>query len=78
MFNTCDVCGAYRVDKIIDDVRGHATCPECGHRHSFVCSPLLLVSGASGTGKSTVFRRMQGTLTDAVLFDSEILWETEI
>jgi hypothetical protein len=74
MFNVCDSCGAYRVDKVIDERQSHAICPECGHRHPFIRLPLLLVSGASGSGKSSVCRRLQGALPDAVLFDGDILW----
>jgi hypothetical protein len=77
MFNICDACGAYRPDKLVEPgaagALSHATCPECGHRHPFLQAPLLLVTGASGTGKSTVLRRLQG-LSQAVLFDSDILW----
>ena len=77
MFNVCDACGAYRPDKIIkpaaSDALSQAICPECGHQHPFIQSTLLLVTGASGTGKTTVLRRLQG-LSEAVLFDSDILW----
>ena len=74
MFNVCDACGAYRVDKTIDEAQSEAICPECGHRHRFIRSPLLLVAGASGAGKSSVLRRIQGTLREAICFDSDILW----
>ena len=74
MFNVCDGCGAYRVDKIIDAAASVAVCPECGHRHTFVRAPLLLVTGASGSGKSTVCRRLTGMLTDVVVLDGDILW----
>lgn len=77
MFNVCDACGAYRADKeIVGDAppRAQAICPECGQRHPFLRGPLLLVTGASGSGKSTVCRRLQGALTDAVVLDGDILW----
>lgn len=75
MFNVCDGCGAYRVDKIVDEGASEAVCPECGHRHPFIRSPLLLVTGASGSGKSAVCRRIQGALRDdAVVFEGDILW----
>ena len=77
VFNICERCGAYRADKRIEPGApggaSHAVCPECGHRHPFLRSRLLLVTGASGCGKSTVLRRLQG-LDAAVLFDSDILW----
>jgi hypothetical protein len=75
VFNVCDGCGAYRVDKSIDERQSVAICPECGHRHPFIRSPLLLVTGASGSGKSAVCRRLAGLpLTDVVTFDGDILW----
>src|SRR5262245_49151429 len=74
MFNVCDACGAYRPDKRIEPgPPSQAVCPACGHRHAFLRAPLLLVTGASGAGKTTVLRRLQG-LTEVVLFDSDILW----
>jgi hypothetical protein len=74
VFNVCDACGAYRVDKIVDASQDHATCPECGHEHPFIRSPLAIVSGASGSGKTTVLRRIQATMSDFVTLDGDILW----
>ena len=77
MFNVCHNCGLYRADKIIDPSGPYAVCPECGHKHSFRQLPLLIVSGASGAGKSSVCRVMLGKLDHVVLLDSEILWRPE-
>jgi predicted kinase len=74
MLNICEKCGAYRVDKTIDPGGPFAICPECGHAHSFAYSPLWVVSGASGSGKSTVCRHLTGKLQQVVLMDSDILW----
>jgi hypothetical protein len=74
MFNVCHQCGQYRADKIIDPAGPYAICPECGHKHTFRYLPLLIVSGASGTGKSTVCNALLGRVTSAVLLDSDILW----
>jgi len=52
-------------------------CPECGHRHPFLQLPLLLVSGASGAGKSTICHALLGALPEVVLLDSDILWRPE-
>ncbi len=76
MLNVCLNCGRYRADKIIDPLGPYAICPECGHKHSFTWFPLLLVSGASGVGKSSVCRALIGK-TNAVLLDSDILWRPE-
>jgi predicted kinase len=75
MFNVCAKCGSYRVDKIIDPDGPYAICPECGHPHKFVYQPLWIVSGASGSGKSTVCNHLTGRIEQAVMLDSDILWQ---
>ncbi|HET8669692.1 MAG TPA: AAA family ATPase [Candidatus Saccharimonadales bacterium] len=77
MMNVCFQCGMYRADKQIDPSGPFAICPECGYKHPFVWSPLLIVSGASGTGKTTICQRLLGKVTRAVLLDSDILWRPE-
>ena len=77
MLNVCYKCGLYRADKIIDPNGPVAICPECGHKHSFLLLPLLIVSGASGTGKSTVCQYLLGKQQQAILLDSDILWRPE-
>ena len=77
MFNVCAACGLYRADKIIDPSGPDAICPVCGHRHPFRSLPLMLVSGASGTGKTTVCQKLIGQISEAVLLDTDILWRPE-
>jgi len=77
MFNVCHHCGLYRADKIIDPSGPYAICPECGHPHAFRQLPLLIVSGASGAGKSTVCHALVGSLDNVILLDSDILWRPE-
>jgi len=72
MTNTCFQCGIYRADKIIDPDGPVAICPECGYRHRFAQLPLLIVSGASGSGKSTVCQILLGRSTRVVILDSDI------
>jgi hypothetical protein len=74
MINVCWGCGALRADKIIDEQTSEAICPECAHRHPFVRSPLFLVGGASGCGKSAVCRRMDAMRGEVVWYDGDILW----
>jgi len=74
MFNVCHKCGIYRADKIIDPAGPCAICPECGHAHLFRALPLMIVSGASCAGKSSVCNALLGQYTGAVLLDSDILW----
>ena len=77
MFNVCYQCGLYRADKIIDPSGPYAICPECGHKHIFRQMPLLIVSGASGAGKSSVCQVLTGRMEVVVLLDSDILWRAE-
>ncbi len=77
MMNVCYQCGMYHADKLIDLTGPFAICPECGYKHKFQQLPLLIVSGASGAGKSTVCQYLLGKVTQAVLLDSDILWRPE-
>jgi uridine kinase len=43
----------------------------------FLQLPLFIVSGASGTGKSTVCYDLLGKTEDVVILDSDILWQEE-
>jgi shikimate kinase len=77
MLNICINCGVYRADKVIEPQGPFAICPECGYRQAFRRLPLLIVSGASGVGKSTVCHRLLGQRDDVVLLDSDFLWRPE-
>jgi hypothetical protein len=77
MMNVCSQCGIYRSDKIIDTAGPYAICPECGYQTAFVIAPLMIVSGASGTGKTTVCQSLLGRLSQAILLDSDIIWRPE-
>lgn len=77
MLNVCFQCGLYRSDKIIDPAGPYAICPECGFKHRFLQLPLMIVSGASCAGKSTVCRNLISKENRAVLLDSDIIWRPE-
>jgi hypothetical protein len=77
MFNVCFQCGLYRNDKIIDPAGPYAICPECGFKHRFLQLPLMIVSGASCAGKSTVCRNLISKENRVVLLDSDIIWRPE-
>lgn len=80
MFNVCWQCGVYRADKTVLPDNGNgakALCPECDHPHPFHRLPLLLISGASGVGKSTICQTLLGRMEEVVLLDSDILWRPE-
>ena len=54
-----------------------ATCPQCRHPHPFLQLPLLLVGGASATGKTTILQKLTGRFTAAVLLEADLLWLEE-
>jgi predicted kinase len=77
MFNVCPGCGEYVVEKKVEPTSATAAvaiCPRCGHRHPFRRQPLFIVTGASGTGKTTVGLRLGAVLPECVVLDSDILW----
>ena len=82
MFNVCYSCGEYHADKtvvLLPETPGsaHAVCPNCGHPHRFRHLPLLIVAGASGTGKSALIQKLVTHVDEAVLLDLDILWRPE-
>jgi hypothetical protein len=77
MFNVCPACGAYSDEKAIDPRGPFAICPQCGYAHRFQRLPLLVITGASGSGKSTIGLALVPILTDCVVMESDILWRHE-
>jgi hypothetical protein len=77
MFNVCPACGQYSNDKEIDAKGPFAVCKECGYRHAFLRLPLLVVTGASGSGKTAVALRLVSTMNNCVCMESDILWRDE-
>lgn len=69
---TCEACGAARG---LDQIPAHATmlrCPQCGYERRFFRPPLLIVTGTSGAGKSSICARLAGRIPGAVLLDADI------
>ena len=77
MINVCSQCGLYRADKNVDAAKSIVICPECGHERPFYFSPLYLVGGASGTGKSAVVEPLLRLNPPAVVLEADILWRPE-
>jgi predicted kinase len=57
----------------IDHDAGTVTCPACGATRDYDSHPLLVVTGASGVGKTTAYREVVGTV-DAVVVESDLYW----
>ena len=77
MFDVCPGCGEYTEDKAISADGRFAVCQLCAHEHPFLRLPLLIITGASGTGKSTVALALIAQQTQFVCLDSDILWRDE-
>jgi gluconate kinase len=74
MFNVCPNCGEYAVEKIIDASGPFAVCPHCQYAHPFLQQPLFILSGASGTGKTTVCLSLISQFHECVVLEQDILW----
>ncbi len=74
MFNVCPQCGEYAVEKTIDLSGPYAICPFCHYAHPFLQQPLFIVTGASGSGKTTVCLSLVSLLKECVVMESDILW----
>ena len=68
----CLLCGPGAV--LQADRRAHVLrCPRCGDRHRLPGHPLFVVTGASGTGKSTVVEALRHRLPDCEVFDADVI-----
>jgi predicted ABC-type ATPase len=74
VFNVCPSCGKYAVEKSIDTTGPFAVCPHCHYAHPFLQQPLFIISGASGTGKTTVCLSLISMLNECVVLEQDILW----
>jgi len=74
MFNVCPGCGEYSDDKEVIPVPPVAICPHCQYGSPFVLLPLFVVTGASGSGKTTSALKLCRKLKDVVVLDQDILW----
>ncbi len=74
MFNVCPGCGEYSDDKDVIPVPPVAICPHCQYGSQFVMLPLFIVTGASGSGKTTAALKLARQMKDVVVLDQDILW----
>ena len=73
MINICPRCEKYSTEKIIDKTNMVAICPYCGYRTPFIQLPMFIITGASGTGKSTIFPKLLAQIPDCVFLESDCL-----
>ena len=71
--NPCPKCGfAFgHPDKL--PVEGIVTCPECGERYPVPWLPLFVITGAGGSGKTTVSDRLFGRLEECLILQADYL-----
>ena len=69
VFTICPQCGDYSEEKTIDTSGPFAICPSCGYAHPFKRLPLFVVTGASGSGKSTIGLALAPLLRDCILME---------
>lgn len=74
MFNVCPGCGEYSDDKDVIPVPPVAICPHCQYGSPFVLLPLFIVTGASGSGKTTAALKLSRLMKEVVVLDQDILW----
>lgn len=74
MFNVCPKCGIYDEKKAVIAARKVIVCPACRAEIPFIPRPLFILTGASGSGKSSVIRMLAGRFQEVVALDSDILW----
>lgn len=75
MFDVCPRCGLHEEAKTIDPAGPDAICPHCGHHHRFARLSLYVLTGASGSGKSTVCVGMPRRTQAYVFLEVDIFWQ---
>ncbi|MBX9667770.1 MAG: AAA family ATPase [Candidatus Obscuribacterales bacterium] len=74
MFNVCPGCGEYSQERIVAESPSRAICSVCSYEHKFLALPLFVITGASGTGKTTAALRLVESTKNFVILDQDILW----
>lgn len=75
----CGACGERNAPSLAGEVPPRLRCPVCGAARAFVASTLFCLTGASGTGKSTVAAAVASALADRVVtLEQDVLWSPEL
>jgi broad-specificity NMP kinase len=71
----CVACGERAEKPVVATDQPVLICATCGHRQPFVRLPMFALTGPSGTGKSTVSRRLTEELGGrVVVLEQDVLW----
>ncbi|MEM7029780.1 MAG: AAA family ATPase [Chloroflexota bacterium] len=71
----CSNCGAWERPKV-DLIAQTAQCAECAYLEERRYLPLFIVTGASGTGKTTIVPELQKRLPEWAVFETDILHDS--
>ena len=71
----CPACESPTTGAEVDADRRVLVCDLCGAVTPFrLLPPLLFLTGASGAGKTTLYRHLVGRVSEAILIDADLLW----
>jgi broad-specificity NMP kinase len=70
----CPGCGEYSDAKKVISSPIRAVCAFCGYESKFLSLPLFVITGASGSGKTTAALELIAVTQDFVILDQDILW----
>ena len=72
MLGICGKCGNHEWDKEVTEQQ--IRCPKCGNTWSFIRSPLFILTGCSGVGKTTTGIQIMKNTTDVVVLDADMFY----
>jgi predicted kinase len=71
----CPVCEQPTMHAISMARERVIVCDQCDAKTAFeLLPPLLFLTGASGSGKSTIYQALVGHVTQAIMIDADLLW----
>lgn len=71
----CPACESPTTGAEVDSARRVLLCDLCGAVTPFrLLPPLLFLTWASGAGKTTLYRQLDGRVPEAILIDAVLLW----
>jgi gluconate kinase len=73
-WETCERCGALGLDATAEDAAVTLRCVTCGYRELRRRMPLVSITGASTSGKTSLTRRLWRVLPECITFDGDVLW----
>jgi predicted kinase len=70
----CESCGALGLDAAPGGASVSLQCLTCGHEERRRRMPFFSITGASGSGKTSLARRLWRALPECITFDGDVLW----